>query len=33
MTRINTNHRITRLAVLAATAISIAATVGLSHGY
>ena len=33
MTRITTNHRITRLAMLAATAIGIAATVGLSHGY
>ncbi len=31
MTRITTNHRITRLALLAATAISIAATVGGSN--
>jgi hypothetical protein len=28
MTRITTNHRITRLAVLLATAITLAATVG-----
>ncbi len=31
MSRITTNHRFARLALLAATAISIAATVGGSH--
>jgi len=31
MTRITTNHRITRIAVLLATAISVAATVGGGH--
>ena len=31
MTRITTNHRITRLALTLATAITLAATVGLGH--
>ncbi len=31
MTRITSNHRLTRLALLAATAISVAATVGGSN--
>jgi hypothetical protein len=31
MTGITTNHRITRIAVTLATAITLAATVGVSH--
>ncbi len=31
MTRITTNHRLARLALLAATAVSLAATAGLGH--
>jgi hypothetical protein len=31
MTRITTNHRITRIALLLATAITLAATVGNGH--
>jgi hypothetical protein len=33
MIHITTNHRITRIALVLATAISFAATVGFSHTY